>query len=189
MPTAIETVLEVLEREGFERLPKPLVVGGATFDFDAAVRGTGVSHDLVVIAAGSPPPRRLVKLLSGLTRTLDQVQSRRPVSLVFVGDPPVGPTAADLERHARVLAVGTETPTADEVRRAVSVLLPLHLPSASQHGREPLDEVGAKLGTKLSGEHQHLIEMARIGAEAVRGALREYIDAGARGESSDGRQG
>lgn len=49
--------------------------------------------------------------------------------------------------------------------------------------------MGAKLGTKLSGEHQHLIEMGRIGAEAVRDALREYIDAGARGESSDGRQG
>lgn len=187
MPTGIETVLEVLEREGFERLPKPLVVGGAAFDFDAAVRGTGVSHDLVVIAGGNPPPRRLVELLSGLARTLDHVQSRRPVSLVFVGDPPVGPTAADLERHARVLAVGTATPTADEVRRAVSILLPLHLPSASGHSREPLDEVAANLGTKLSGEHQHLIETARIGAEAVRAALREYIDAGALGAPSDGR--
>lgn len=179
----------MLESEGFQRLPKPLVVGGATFDFDAAVKGTGVSHDLVVIAAGSPPPHRLVKLLSALARTLDQVQSRRPVSLVYVGVPLVGQTAADLERHARVLTVGTETPTTEEVHRAVSVLLPLHLPSESRRGREPLDEVTTKLETKLSDEHQRLIEAARIGPEAVRSALREYIDAGARGELSDGGQG
>ena len=188
MTTPIETVLEVLESEGFERLPKPLVVGGAAFDFDAAVKGTGVSHDLVVIAAASPPPYRLVKLLSALARTLDQVQSRLPVSLVFVGASLAEPIAADLERHARVLTVGTDAPTAEQVRRAVSVLLPLNLPSASRRGREPLDEVTAKLGTKVSDEHQRLIAAARNGADAVRSALREYVDAAARGESSDGRQ-
>lgn len=183
--TAIETVLEVLEGEGFERLPKPLVVAGAAFDFDAAARGTGVSHDLVVIATGVPSSRRLAQLLSGLTRTLDQVESRRPVSLVFVGEPPAGPTAADLERHARVLPITTETPTADDVRRAVSVLLPLTLPPTARQGQEPLDEVVAKLGTQLSDEHRHLIDEARIGPEAVRDALREYIDAGALGVSDE----
>ncbi|HTN99655.1 MAG TPA: hypothetical protein VL068_03170 [Microthrixaceae bacterium] len=186
MATAIETILEVLEEEGFERLPKPLVAAGTAFDFDAAARGTGVSHDLVVIATSAPSSRRLVQLLSGLTRTLDQVQSRRPVSLVFVGEPPGEPTAADLERHARVLPITTEVPTADEVRRAISVLLPLSLPPTSQQGHEPLDEVAASLGTKLSDEHRHLIEEARIGPEAVRDALREYIDAGARGDSTEG---
>lgn len=189
MTTAIETVLEVLEEEGFERLPKPLVVAGAAFDFDAAARGTGVSHDLVVIATGAPSSRRLVQLLSGLTRTLDQVESRRPVSLVFVGEPPVEPTAAELERHARVLPIATEAPTADQVRRAISVLLPLSLPPTAQQGQEPLDEVAASLGTRLSDEHRHLIEEARIGPEAVRDALREYIDAGARGDSTDGARG
>lgn len=189
MTTAVETVLEFLEGEGFERLPKPLVVAGSAFDFDAAARGTGVSHDLVVIATGVPSARRLVQLLSGLTRTLDQVESRRPVSLVFVGEPPVGPAAADLERHARVLLITTETPTADEVRRAVSVLLPLSLPPTARHGQEPLDEVVQNVGHQLSSEHRHLIEKARIGPEAVRDALREYIDAGARGESAEGARG
>lgn len=189
MAAATEIVLDVLESEGFERLPKPLVVAGTKFDFDAAARGTGVSHDLVIVATGIPSSRRLVQLLSGLTRTLDQVQSRRPVSLVLIGAPPDESTAADLERHARVLAVTEEAPTEDDVRRAVSVLLPLSLPSTSSHGREPLDEVIVKLGSKLTDEHHRLIEGARVGPEAVREALRQFVDAGAQGDSDGGLQG
>ncbi len=188
MSVAIDTVLDALEAEGFERLPKPLVVAGTTFDFDAAARGTGVSHDLVVIAAAGPSLPRLVQLLSGLTRTLDRVHSRRPVSLVLIGEPPPAPVAADLERHARILPIATEVPTREDVRRAVSVLLPLDLPSAGRQGREPLDEVLATLGTKLTDEHRQLIEAAKVGPEAVRDALREYLDAGARAESREEKQ-
>ena len=188
MATVVETVLEVLEDGGFERLPKPFVVAGTTFEFDAAARGTGVSHDLVVIARGTSSPRRLVQLLSGLARTLDHVQSRRPVSLVLIGQAPAGSSAGDLERHARVLPIATEAPTADDVRRAVSVLLPLSLPATAGHRQEPLEEVQAQLGTKLSEEHQQLIAEARVGPEAVRDALREYIDAGARSDLGEGAQ-
>jgi hypothetical protein len=183
--TAVETVVQVLEAEGFARLPKPLVVAGATFDFDAAATGRGVSHDLVVIAAGTPSPRRLVQLLSALTRTLDRVQSRRPVSLVLVGEPAREPVASDLERHARLLTVPSQAPTADDIRRAVSVLLPLSLPSPARKGREPLDEVVATLGSKQSDEHRNLIEAARIGPHAVQDALRQYIETGAGGGSSE----
>ena len=185
MTSAIETVLEELEKVGFDRLPKPLLVAGTAFDFDAAVKGTGVSHDLVVIAAGDQREHHLTRLLSGLTRTLDQVQSRRPVSLVLVGDVPPEPTAAELERHARVLSIATAAPTAEEVRRAISVLLPLQLPSASHQSPEPLGEVLAELGAKASDDHRMLIHEATVGAEAVRDALQRYVDAGARGESID----
>ncbi|HZJ48386.1 MAG TPA: hypothetical protein VFD97_05050, partial [Acidimicrobiia bacterium] len=62
MASGVEVVLNVLETAGFERLPKPLVVAGTSFDFDAAARGTKVSHDLVVVAASEMAPRRLVRL-------------------------------------------------------------------------------------------------------------------------------
>lgn len=182
MTTGIDAVLEVLEASGFERLPKPLVVAGAIFDFEAAVRGTGVSNDLVVVAARTTPPRRLVQLLSGLSRILDQVQSRRPVTLVLIGMPSAGSTMTELERQARVLAIANENPDTEEVRSAVAVLLPLTLPRAMQHGREPLDEVAATLGSTLSEEQQALIARAKAGPEAVRDALRAYVDEGARGE-------
>lgn len=186
MATGVESVLQLLEGSGFERLPKPLLVAGTTFDFDAAVKGTGVSHDLVIVATSATTPRRLAQLLSGLSRTLDQVQSRRPVSLVLLGQHSTAATMADLERHARVMTIDSESPNDDEVRRAVAVLLPLSLPSTTRQGREPLDEVAATLGVRLSDEHQSLINKAKVGPEAVREALRNYIDSGARDEATGG---
>lgn len=176
MDSAIDTVLEVLESAGFERLPKPLVVAGATFDFDAAARGTGVSHDLVIVATNPTEPRRLVRLLSGLSRTLDQIQSKRPISLVLMGEALDAAAVGDLEQHARVLTIESADPQPEQVRRAVAVLIPLALPSAGSRGRDPLAEVATALGPALSEEHAVLIEAARIGPDEVRESLRHYID-------------
>lgn len=179
MALGLEAVLDVLEAAGFERLPKPLIVAGSAFEFDAAVRGTGVSHDLVVVATTPKVPRRLVRLLSGLSRTLDQVQSRRPVSLVLLGEGLDASTIADLERHARVLTIESADPRPEEVRRAVAVLMPLVLPSATRQGREPLDEVAEIIGPSLSAEHRVFLEAAKVGPEEVRETLRRYMDAAA----------
>jgi len=183
--SAVDTVLGVLETAGFERLPKPLVVAGSTFDFDAAARGTGVSHDLVVVATSSKAHRRLVRLLSALSRTLDHVGSRRPVSLVLLGGPPDGSVTADLERHARVLAIESGDPEPDQVRLAVAVLMPLALPSATTRGKDPLTEVAEILGSSLSKEHRALLEAAKVGPDEVRETLRRYVDAAANGPSDE----
>lgn len=182
MNSGIDTVLTVLQDAGFERLPAPLVVADAAFDFDAAVTGTGVSNDLVVVATTPSSPRRLVRLLSGLSRTLDQLESRRPVSLVLLGGHPEASVRADLERHARVLTIESRDPAPDEARHAVAVLLPLALPSAASRGRDPLTEVAQFVGPHPSEEHRALIEAARIGPNAVRESLRRYIDSAALGE-------
>lgn len=184
--TDIETVLQVLEKAGFERLPKPLVVAGSTFDFDAAVRGTGVSHDLVVVSDSSGGARRLVRLLSGLSRVLDQAESRRPVSLVLVGEAPDGSTLADLERYGRILTIGTSGVSPGQVRQSVAVLMPLVLPSASSRGKAPLVEVADILGASLSGEHQALIDAAQVGPEQVRESLRRYISGAVQEKWNDG---
>lgn len=177
MATAAETVLGVLEDAGFERLPKPLVVAGSSFDFDAAARGSGLSHDLVVVATELDSLRRLVRLVGGLSRALDQVESRRPVSVVVVGQALDASTTAELERHARVLPVESDDPKPDEVRRAVAVLLPLVLPDTSSQGRDPLTEVAQAIDSSLSDDHRAFLEAARVGPDEVRETLRRYVDA------------
>lgn len=184
--TSVESVLQVLEDAGFERLPKPLVVSGSSFDFDAAVKGTGVSHDLVVLATSNTPARHLVRLLSALSRTLDQVDSRRPVSLVLLGETIEARTMTSLELHSRVLTIGSDAPDRDEIRRAVAVLLPLTLPTEQSAGRPPLTMVAEKLGDAASDEHQKFIEAAEVGSDEVRDWLRRYIDAAANGELTEG---
>ncbi len=182
MARGVETVVEVLEHAGFQRLPRPLMVAGTALDFEAAVTGTGPSHDLVIVAPSPHHTSRLVRLMSALSRTLDQFGSTRPVSLVLVGEEIDQRMLTELERHARVLSVGSLAPSPEDVRQAVAVLLPLSLPSATERGTDPLAEVRRSLGQTLSAEHQLLIEAARIGPEAVRNALREYIDAALREE-------
>ncbi|WAJ44599.1 hypothetical protein OK015_26400 [Mycobacterium sp. Aquia_216] len=187
--SGVESVLRVLEDEGFERLPKPLVVAGSSFAFDAAVKGTGVSHDLVVLAANDASKDRLVRLLSALSRTLDQVESRRPVTLVLLGQAAVDArTMVSLEQHSRVLIIESDAPRPDEIRSAVAVLLPLTLPTEQSLAKPPLAVVAGHLGAALSDEHQKFIDAARVGPDEVREWLRTYIDdavEGASGEGSD----
>lgn len=184
----VESVLRVLEAAGFERLPKPLVVAGSSFDFDAAVKGTGVSHDLVVLATTSTPAHYLARLLSALSRTLDQVESRRPVSLVMLGDAVDAAMMTSLEQNARVLAIDSDAPDPDQISRAIAVLLPLKLPTLQTAGRPPLAVVVEKLGATGSEEHLKFIEAAQVGPEEVRDRLRRFIDVAANGEASEGSE-
>lgn len=182
MSLGVATVVSALEDAGFESLPTPLRVADADFAFDAAVRGTGVSNDLVVVASNSSPPRRLIQLLSGLTRTLDRVNSRRPVTIVLLGASREPSITTELERLARVLTVASLDPDADEAKHAIAVLLPLTLPAATGRGRDPLAEVADAIGPSLSNEHRMLIEAAMIGPNEVRDTLRRFIDDAVQGE-------
>ncbi|MCE7482433.1 hypothetical protein LZG07_10945 [Microbacterium profundi] len=178
--TSVQDVLTVLENAGFERLPKPLTVVGTEFDFEAAARGTNTSHDLVLVATEEVPLRRLQRLVAGLARSLDLAASRRPVSLVHLG----GISASDrieLERYARVLGIASATPNIEEIEEAVAVLLPLKLPNADLvHGSDPINEVMAVLGPlKATSERVALVKAAADGTDAVREALRRYMNAGA----------
>jgi hypothetical protein len=95
-------------------------------------------------------------------------------------------TAADLERHARILAIESGQPEPDEVRRAIAVLLPLELPTGSSQGRDPLTEVAEMLGSAMSDEHRAFLEAARVGPDEVRETLRQYVQAAADGVSDEG---
>lgn len=183
--TTVDVVLALLESAQYEVLPRPLVVAGSKFDFDAAARGTGTSHDLVVVADAGTDGRRLTRLISGLNRALDQAQSRQPVSLVLIGAGQNGHLATELERHARVLTLDSTELDEDGIRRAIAVLLPLTLPSASALSGNPLEEVASKLGVSLTAEHQQFIDAAQLGQAEVEKTLRGFVDVAASGEQSE----
>ncbi|MBX9470372.1 hypothetical protein [Microcella sp.] len=184
---AVHDVLAVLEEAGFERLPKPLVIAGTEFEFEAAARGGIASHDLVLIATDKLTGRRLQRLVSGLARTLDIAASRRPVSVVLIG----GVASSDrieLERFARVLPISSPDPDLSEIVSAIAVLLPLDLPNASLiHGSsDPLNEVMAVLGpSKADSEHIGLIRASNDGELAVREALRVFANEGTGWQDQD----
>jgi len=156
-----------------------LTVSGAKFDFAAAARGTSRSHDLVVVATDETPPKRLLRLVAGLARSLDLAASRRPVSLVLIGQ--VGPAdRAEIERYVRLLHVRTHDAKPPEIERTLSVLLPLRLPKADlMHGLDPVNEVLGALGPRrTTSQHIALVQAATQGPEMVREALRRYLNQG-----------
>lgn len=183
---AVQDVLAVLESAGFERLPKPLMIVGTEFDFEAAARGVNNSHDLVVIATEQLPKPRLQRLVAGLARSLDLASSRRPVSLVLIGRM-ASLDRIELEQYARVLPIASSTPDLAEIEAAIAVLLPLKLPSADLvHGSDPINEVMAALGpSRTTSEHIELIRAAEGGAQAVKEALRQYANEGAGWETRE----
>lgn len=176
----VRDVLSVLERSGFETLPKPLTVAGTEFDFDATARGRRPSHDLVLVATDRIPGLRLQRLVAGLARSLDLAESRRPMSLVLMGEFSAS-DRIELERYARVLPIDSVTPNVAEIEKAVAVLLPLELPEAAlTHGTDPLNEVLAALGpSNTTSAHIALVKTAPDGPDAVREALRQYANEGA----------
>lgn len=176
----VQVVLAVLERAGFERLPKPLTVAGTEFDFEAAARGTRTSHDLVLVATDQVPHKRLQRLVAGLARSLDLAASRRPMSLVVIGG--VSPEdRIELDRYARVLPIASAAPDAAEIEEAIAVLLPLELPNADLiHGSDPVNDLLAELGpARATRDHIVLVKAGADGPDAVRGALRRYMNEGA----------
>ena len=176
MVLGVQFVLEELKSLGFSELSMPLHVGGVEFGFEAGAVGTGVSHDLVLLATEATPDKRLVRLTAGLGRALDHLGSRRPVTLIYIGDA-LSPLSQDqLERNARLLSVRAKETDEARIRQAIAVLMPIELPTRQQNGSEPIGEVKRVLGHDLTAEHLYLIRAAQGGSTAVRNALREYID-------------
>ena len=176
MASGLKAVLEELKEAGFEKLDPPLRIAGAEFDFEAAAIGTGVSHDLVLIATDATPHQRLKRLMEGLSRALDHLESRRPVTLILLGEAPPLLVQDELERNARLLLIRGDEPDELRVKQAIAVLMPLTLPATQESGKDPIGEVMHALGASISPEHLALIQAAHGGADEVQDSLKRYID-------------
>lgn len=172
----LDTVLALLDQAGFRLLEMPFVIGGAAFEFDAALVATGHSQDLVVVVGPRAERQRTAEMLGGMNRALDMLASRRPVTVVLVGEPPPRETLRRIQDSARLLNVG-DTDSEEAIGDSLAVLLPLDLPQAGAASAPPLDGLVHRLGKSGADEVAAIVRAATQGHEAVRAAMRDHVEA------------
>lgn len=175
----VARVVKLLQANGYELANGPLRVGTLSFEFAATLFGTAHSFDMVLVAdmITEPGDSALLRKVEAVGRALDMIESRRSFTLIVVG-PQLGDiTVREASRVCRVLAVGTPTGRGadQQVRDALSVLLPLTLPAGAISSIHPLDALRANLNGSVPSEVEEIIERAKDGSEAVRESLRRWL--------------
>jgi hypothetical protein len=175
----VDRVVDLLGTAGYRKCEVPFVVASMPFEFAAVLAASPRALDLVVVIDTlTEPESRIRQKVEGLSRALDLVASRRPLTTVLVGPPPRASVANVISRVCRVLQVGTPTGDGAEhfLRDALAVLLPLELPDVNETIADPLGEVRRRL---QAGEHKEeiagILHAAVEGPEAVKNSLRKLL--------------
>ncbi len=129
-------VVDILVREGgYRALPQPFKIGSQSFDFTSALIAGDRANDLVIVVElkGGAADDLVTRRLLALTRALDVLHSKRPVTVVLTTGQPSSEAVKSISRVCRVLMVGNPVgPHAlDAVRDWLAVLLPLTQPAAA----------------------------------------------------------
>lgn len=126
--TPVGRVCEALTGAGYQRLTESIEISGLKFSFPAVFVGTGVSSDLIVVVdTAFEKEVRIIQQIEALVRSLDAVQSLRPLSIVVTGPRPTGRQLGALSRLCRVL-LAADAADEEQLKNALAVLLPLKLP-------------------------------------------------------------
>ena len=169
----VDRVISLLAEGNYEALPQPVAVAGIPFEFSAVLAASS-SLDLIVVVdtVAESDAASLRRRVEGLSRALDLVESRRPLTVVLVGPEPSADLQLALTRTARVLIAGV--PENDRaLREAIAVLLPLEIKTATE-----MPESWRSARTKLLDAHPdaaELVAAARFGPEAVSDAARLHL--------------
>ena len=131
--TTSESVVEILVEEGdYRELPQPFKVGSLSFEFTHALLAGERANDLVIVIElrGDTNDESLIRKVMALTRALDVMNSKRPVTAILTSGQASAETVQSMSRVCRVLPVGAPRgPHAtNAVRDWLSVLLPLARP-------------------------------------------------------------
>lgn len=175
----IQRVVSLLTNAGYRRREMPMTVATMPFEFAAVLLGADRALDLIIVVDTlTEAEPRIRQKIQGLSRAMDLVSSRRPLTVVLVGPPPRATILEALGRVCRVLTVGT--PTGESADRfladALAVLLPLELPQADETVADPIGEVQKGLSASPDKDGlSHLLESAPQGADAVKEALRIWV--------------
>lgn len=177
-----DRVLDILVREGgYRQLPKPFRVGSIPFDFTHALVAGERANDLVVVIelTGDTVEDAVTRKVLALTRALDVMRSKRPVTAVLTSGQPRTETVQSISKVCRVLPIGAPTGpnAASAVRDWLSVLLPL----TQQPAFETLLNWEADLNVTTTGSNKGeftsaLIHAAALGKEAVEAVLADAIN-------------
>jgi hypothetical protein len=169
----VERVVALLREASYERLPQPVEIAGIPFEFSAVVAASS-SLDLVVVVdtVTDTDVASIRRRVEGLSRALDLVDSRRPLTVVLIGPEPVPELQLALTRVARVLVAGV--PSGErELREAIAVLLPLELVTVTE-----MPESWRSAREKLLAAHPDaadLLDAAKVGPEEVAEAARRHL--------------
>ena len=181
-----DRVVEILVGEGgYRPLPRPFKIGSQSFDFTHALVASDRANDIVIVIElrGNTADEAVVRKVLALTRALDVLHSKRPVTAVLTSGQPRAETVQTISKVCRVLPVGAPTgpKAADAVRDWLSVLLPLVEPAAVDQLLDWEADLRAATPDAANGELiDGLIAAAPAGEEAVEMVLADDIGAAVR---------
>lgn len=161
-----DRVVDILVNEGgYRELPRPFKVGSISFEFTHALVAGDRANDLVIVidVKGDTADDAVTRKVLALTRALDVMHSKRPVTAVLTSGQPRSETIQSISKVCRVLPIGAPDgpDAADAVRDWLSVLLPLAEPSG--------------VDTLLDWEG----DLRKAAPEAAKGALMDALIAAA----------
>lgn len=170
----VQRVVAMLAEAGYTARTPPLRVGSIPFEFAAMLTAERSLVLIVIIDTLEDPEDRIQQKMDGLSRALDLVSSRRPLTAVLVGPTPRQAVMEALARIARVLPVGTpvEASADDSLRDSLSVLLPLTVPKVREQAAQSWEQVRQRVrDAHPSHDLTPLLDAAMEGSEAVRDVL------------------
>jgi len=193
MSTA-DRVLDILVNEGhYSQLPRPFKVGSISFDFTHALVAGERANDIVIVIElqGDTVEDGVVRKVMALTRALDVMRSKRPVTAVLTSGQPRNETIQSISKVCRVLPVGA--PSGPDAIGAVRDWLSVLLPLAHQPAVETLFDWKAELAVALpiSSRSQFVetvVGAAAQGKDAVEIVLADAITRSANAAMDEGDQ-
>jgi len=177
-----DSVVDILTQEGgYRALPRPFKIGSQSFDFTHALVAGERANDLVIVIElrGDTADDAVIRKVLALTRALDVLRSKRPVTAVLTSGQPRAETVQSISKVCRVLPVGAPVgPDAlDGVRDWLSVLLPLTQPPAVDTILDWEADLRAAAPASAGGAlMDSLVDAAPRGKDAVEAVLADNID-------------
>jgi len=174
----VDRTINMLKAAGYRQCEVPLSFAGMQFEFVAVLAGSPRALDLIVIIDTlSEPELRIRQKVEGLSRALDLVKSRRPLTTIIVGPPLRSSVAEALSRVSRVLQVGTPTGehADNRLRDAVAALLPPDVRDINEALADPLGELRQRLNDV--GHLGLLLDASLYGSQSVSQTLGKWLSA------------
>ena len=167
-----EMVVAELTRYGYRRVRQPLHVATVDFDFAGALKGPNGQDSLTLVVDGEGSALVAAqRRLRAFAVVLDRSGSKRPITVVVVGDKPNARALGELEQLARVVVVSSDAPLSESLLS----LLPLTLPkpiAASQSAEAVLHE---ELAGRPNPVVNRLLKAARNSSDKVRLTMHSII--------------
>lgn len=169
-------VAELLEANGYSTIPTEVTIGDVQLDVPGLWEGPSDSLDLTIVA-DSPSSREeelgLYWIVQRLARALDELGSRRTVTLVLIGSANLQQSEVELLELARVLIVDGSLPTA----RMMGPILRFQLPPTAEGHRDGIEVVSDTISKTAEGRHLTAILQAAVsGNRAVTERYRFWIE-------------